>query len=86
MPNHLDLAYDEAMRPFAAACRQQAVDGARWFIPGSRAFLALRNLTFRLMPYLPWRRLVDELPLKVGNAVELKQYEARRPLPAAPPR
>lgn len=75
-------AYDEVMRPFVAACQKQAVDGARWFIPGSRAFLALRNLTFRLMPYLPWRKLIDELPLKVGNAVELKQYEARRPLPA----
>ncbi|MGC4937013.1 FAD-dependent monooxygenase [Kribbella sp. DT2] len=76
-------AYDELMRPFVAACQKQAVDGARWFIPGSRAFLALRNLTFRLMPYLPWRRLIDELPLKVGNAVELKRYEARLPLPAA---
>ncbi|GAB3827796.1 FAD-dependent monooxygenase [Kribbella italica] len=79
-------AYDAVMRPFVAACQKQAVDGARWFIPGSRAFLALRNLTFRLMPYLPWRKLIDELPLKVGNAVELKQYEARRPLPAVPPR
>ncbi|GAB2558739.1 FAD-dependent monooxygenase [Kribbella endophytica] len=75
-------AYDEVMRPFVAACQKQAVDGARWFIPGSRAFLALRNLTFRLMPYLPWRKLIDELPLKVGNAVDLKQYGARRPLPA----
>jgi 2-polyprenyl-6-methoxyphenol hydroxylase-like FAD-dependent oxidoreductase len=79
-------AYDEVMRPFVVACQQQAVDGARWFIPGSRAFLALRNLTFRLMPYLPWRKLIDELPLKVGNAVELKQYEARRPLLAEQPR
>lgn len=73
--------YDAVMRPFVAACQKQGVDGARWFIPGSRAFLALRNLTFRLMPYLPWRKLIDELPLKVGNAVELKQYEARLPQP-----
>jgi 2-polyprenyl-6-methoxyphenol hydroxylase-like FAD-dependent oxidoreductase len=79
-------AYDEVMRPFVAACQKQAVDGARWFIPGSRVFLALRNLTFRLMPYLPWRRMIDELSLKVGKAVELKQYEARPPLPAEQPR
>ncbi|MEV6284404.1 FAD-dependent monooxygenase [Kribbella sp. NPDC051770] len=83
-PAHLRAfaAYDAVMRPFVAACQKQATDGARWFIPGSKAFLHLRNLTFRLMPYLPWRKLIDELPLKVGNAVELKQYEAQPQRPA----
>lgn len=68
------------------ASQKQAVDGVRWLIPGSRAFLAVRSLTFRMLPYLPWRRLIDEMPLKVGNAVDLKEYEALPPQPAAPHR
>jgi len=78
--------YDEVMRGFVAASQKQAVDSARWLIPGSRAFLAVRNLTFRMLPYLPWRRLIDEMPLKVGNAVDLKEYEVLPPQPAGPHR
>ena len=57
---------------------------ARWFIPGSKWFAALRNLTFRMLPYLPWRKLIDELPLKVGNAIDLRTYEDQSQRPAAP--
>jgi 2-polyprenyl-6-methoxyphenol hydroxylase-like FAD-dependent oxidoreductase len=80
--------YDVRMRGFVAACQKQGVDGARWFIPASRWFTAVRNLTFRMLPYLPWRKLIDELPLKVGNSVELATYEGtaegRPRQPAAP--
>jgi hypothetical protein len=64
------------MRGFVAACQKQGAAGGRWFIPASKAFLAVRNLTFRLMPYLPWRKMIDEMPLKVGNAIDLPDYEA----------
>ena len=67
--------YDVRMKGFVAACQKQGVDGARWFIPGTRWFAAVRNLTFRMLPYLPWRKVIDEMPLKVGNAIELKPYE-----------
>ena len=70
--------YDDRMRGFVAACQKQGADGGRWFIPVSKAFLAFRNLTFRLMPYLPWRKLIDEMPLKVGNAIDLPDYELTR--------
>ncbi len=68
-------AYDVRMKGFVEACQQQAVDGARWFIPASKWFLKVRNLTYRLMPYLPWRNLIREMSLKVGNAIELTTYE-----------
>lgn len=68
--------YDVRMRGFVAACQKQGADGGRWFIPASRAFLAMRNLTFRLMPYLPWRKMIEEMPLKVGNAIDLPDYRA----------
>ncbi|TCC11602.1 FAD-dependent monooxygenase [Kribbella soli] len=68
-------AYDVRMKGFVEACQQQAVDGARWFIPASKWFLKVRNLTYRLMPYLPWRNVIREMSLKVGNAIELTTYE-----------
>lgn len=63
------------MRGFVDACQKQGVDGARWFVPASRGFIALRNWMFRLMPHLPWRRWIEEMPLKVGNAIDLRDYE-----------
>jgi 2-polyprenyl-6-methoxyphenol hydroxylase-like FAD-dependent oxidoreductase len=69
--------YDGRMRGFVAACQKQGADGGRWFIPASKAFLVLRNLTFRLMPYLPWRKMIEEMPLKVGNAIDLPDYGVR---------
>jgi len=79
-------AYDERMRGFVAACQKQALEGARWFVPATKWFLKGRNLTYRMMPYLPWRNLIEEMSLKVGNAIELTAYEDSRPRPAAPRR
>ena len=77
--------YDLRMKDFVAACQQQAVDGAKWFVPASKWFTWLRNLTFRMMPYLPWRNVIREMSLKVGNAIDLPTYEGR-PSPHAAPR
>jgi 2-polyprenyl-6-methoxyphenol hydroxylase-like FAD-dependent oxidoreductase len=77
--------YDVRMKDFVAACQKQAVDGATWFIPASKWFMKLRNLTFRMMPYLPWRKLIRDMSLKVGNAIELIAYEDL-PLPHGAPR
>ncbi|MFF0265878.1 FAD-dependent monooxygenase [Kribbella sp. NPDC004536] len=69
--------YDVRMKDFVAACQKQAVDGAMWFIPATRWFMRLRNLTFRMMPYLPWRNMIRDMSLKVGNAIDLPAYEDR---------
>ncbi|MFI5736011.1 FAD-dependent monooxygenase [Kribbella sp. NPDC051587] len=79
-------AYDVRMRGFVAACQKQALEGARWFVPATKWFLKVRNLTYRMMPYLPWRNMIEEMSLKVGNAIELKTYEDSQPLRAVPPR
>lgn len=68
--------YDVRMKSFVAACQKQGVDGARWFIPASKRFTVLRNLMFRMMPYLPWRNVIRDMSLKVGNAIELTAYAA----------
>jgi 2-polyprenyl-6-methoxyphenol hydroxylase-like FAD-dependent oxidoreductase len=76
--------YDEVMREFVKACQKQGVDGAMWFIPSSRWFAAFRNLNFRMMPYLPWRKVIEEMPFKVGNKVELREYAAPTRQPVVP--
>jgi hypothetical protein len=55
-----------------------------WFIPNSRWFATFRNLNFRMMPYLPWRKVIEEMPLKVGNKVELRDYAAPTRQPVVP--
>jgi hypothetical protein len=82
-------AWDYAAPAELIDARLQAVDSAvRRLFPGTsfgrKWFAALRNLTFRTLPYLPWRRLIDERPLKVGNAIELRTYEDQPQRPAAP--
>ncbi|MFC6158188.1 FAD-dependent monooxygenase [Kribbella jiaozuonensis] len=79
-------AYDVRMKDFVVACQKQAVDGAMWFIPASKWFMKLRNLTFRMMPYLPWRNMIRDMSLKVGNAIELTMYEDLPQRPVAPRR
>lgn len=74
--------YDVRMKGFVDACQQQAVDGARWFVPATKWFTRVRNLSYRLMPYLPWRNLIRDMSLKVGNAIDLPTYEDPRPRPA----
>jgi hypothetical protein len=41
-------------------------------VPPTRAWIRLRNL--RLLPHLPWRQAIEQLPLKAGNAITLKEY------------
>jgi 2-polyprenyl-6-methoxyphenol hydroxylase-like FAD-dependent oxidoreductase len=79
-------AYDVRMKDFVAACQKMAYEGAMWFIPGSKWFMKVRNLTLRMMPYLPWRKMVEQVPLKVGNSIELTTYEGRPSRPATPRR
>lgn len=76
--------YDVRMKDFVAACQKLAHEGAMWFIPGSTWFMKLRNLTLRMMPYLPWRKVIEQAPLKAGNAIELRMYEGLPQRPAVP--
>ena len=67
-------AYSGEMRGFVEACQKLAEGNGKWFVPPTRAWLKFRNLNYRLLPYLPWRKLIEELPLKAGNAITPKQY------------
>ncbi|MEU5263454.1 FAD-dependent monooxygenase [Amycolatopsis sp. NPDC021455] len=67
-------AYQDEMRGFVDACQKLAEGNGKWFVPPTRTWLRFRNLNYRLLPYLPWRKVIEELPLKAGNAITLKRY------------
>ncbi|MFI5590705.1 FAD-dependent monooxygenase [Amycolatopsis sp. NPDC051758] len=70
-------AYQDEMRGFVGACQKLAEGNGKWFVPPTRAWIRLRNLNYKLLPYLPylpWRKMIEELPLKAGNTITLKQY------------
>jgi 2-polyprenyl-6-methoxyphenol hydroxylase-like FAD-dependent oxidoreductase len=70
--------YESEMRGFVEACQKLAQGNGKWFVPPTRGWIRLRNLNYRLLPYLPWRKVIEELPLKAGNAITLKEYAAAR--------
>ncbi|VVJ24491.1 Oxidoreductase [Amycolatopsis camponoti] len=71
-------AYEQEMRGFVDACQKLAQGNGKWFVPPTRGWIRLRNLNYKLLPYLPWRKMIEELPLKAGNAITLKEYAAAR--------
>lgn len=71
-------AYEREMRGFVDVCQKLAQGNGKWFVPPTRAWIRLRNLNYKLLPYLPWRKVIEEMPLKAGNAITLKEYAAAR--------
>jgi 2-polyprenyl-6-methoxyphenol hydroxylase-like FAD-dependent oxidoreductase len=67
-------AYESEMRGFVGACQKLAQGNGKWFVPPTRGWIRLRNLNYKLLPYLPWRKVIEEMPLKAGNAITLKEY------------
>ena len=45
-----------------------------WFVPRTRFRLWLSNQMWRVLPYTPWKNMMIELPLKIGNSISLKDY------------
>jgi 2-polyprenyl-6-methoxyphenol hydroxylase-like FAD-dependent oxidoreductase len=69
-------AYEREMREFAERAQEFARNaGDGGLMPDSRAQVWLRNLSIRMLPFLP-RRLVGRGMEKVAEVVELKDYTA----------
>lgn len=69
--------YEREMRPMVDACQKFAEGVGRWYAPGSKAMIRVRNLNVRLLPYLPWRGLMGGTPQQVARTVAAKSYAAR---------
>lgn len=67
-------SYEHQMRSYVAGC-QQSVGGGRWFLlPKNRVEMWLRNLSLRMLPYLPWRGVIAAGMQKVASGIVLKNY------------
>lgn len=68
--------YEARMRGFVQKCQGIADGGTDWFVPRTRFRLWLSTWMWKILPYTPWKNLMIEVPLKIGNSIELRNYEA----------
>jgi hypothetical protein len=61
------------MRDFVTQC-QKLAEGADWFVPRTRFKLWFSQQMWKVLPYTPWKNVMIELPLKIGNSITLKEY------------
>ena len=66
--------YESLMRDFVTKCQGIADGGTDWFVPRTRCRLWLSNQMWKILPYTPWKNLMLEVPLKIGNSIQLKDY------------
>jgi 2-polyprenyl-6-methoxyphenol hydroxylase-like FAD-dependent oxidoreductase len=66
-------SYEALMREFVGRC-QKLAEGADWFVPRTRVKHWLSQQMWRILPYTPWKNMMIELPLKIGNSIGLKNY------------
>jgi len=66
--------YENLMRDFVKKCQGIADGGTDWFVPRTRLRLWLSNQMWKILPYTPWKNVMIEVPLKIGNSISLKEY------------
>jgi 2-polyprenyl-6-methoxyphenol hydroxylase-like FAD-dependent oxidoreductase len=66
--------YESLMREFVNKCQGIADGGGDWFVPRTRSRLWLSNHMWKILPYTPWKNMMIEVPLKIGNSISLKNY------------
>jgi 2-polyprenyl-6-methoxyphenol hydroxylase-like FAD-dependent oxidoreductase len=69
--------YERLMRGFVEKCQGIADGGTDWFVPRTRFRFWLSNQMWKILPYTPWKDMMIEVPLKIANSIELKDYRAR---------
>jgi 2-polyprenyl-6-methoxyphenol hydroxylase-like FAD-dependent oxidoreductase len=66
--------YESELAPYIKACQDQAIGGAKWFVPDSRSWLWFRNLNLKLMNLIPGDGIAAKIALKAANTITLKDY------------
>jgi 2-polyprenyl-6-methoxyphenol hydroxylase-like FAD-dependent oxidoreductase len=66
--------YESLMREFVKKCQGIADGGTDWFVPRTRFRLWLSNQMWKVLPYTPWKNMMIEVPLRIGNSIRLKDY------------
>jgi 2-polyprenyl-6-methoxyphenol hydroxylase-like FAD-dependent oxidoreductase len=66
--------YESLMRDFVKKCQGIADGGGDWFVPRTRFRLWLSTQMWKILPHTPWKDMMIEVPLKIGNSITLKDY------------
>jgi 2-polyprenyl-6-methoxyphenol hydroxylase-like FAD-dependent oxidoreductase len=67
--------YEILMREFVEKCQGIANGGTDWFVPRTHFRFWLSNQMWKILPYTPWKNMMIEVPLKIGNSIRIKDYE-----------
>ncbi|MFC5182722.1 FAD-dependent monooxygenase [Actinomadura harenae] len=70
--------YEEAMREYVAGCQKQGQGVARLMVPENRVIAWLLRQNYRLMPYLPGKKMIANGVRKTAENIVLKTYRVRR--------
>lgn len=65
--------YEAGMRGFVDRCQGMA-DGVDWFVPGTKFKHWMSQQMWKILPYTPWKNMMVEMPTKVANSIEMKEY------------
>lgn len=71
--------YESLMRDFVKRCQAIADGGTDWFVPRTRFRLWMSNQMWKILPYTPWKNMMIDVPLKIGNSISLKDYQSPMP-------
>jgi 2-polyprenyl-6-methoxyphenol hydroxylase-like FAD-dependent oxidoreductase len=70
--------YEGLMRAFVEKCQGIADGGAEWFVPRTRFRLWLSTQMWKILPHTPWKNMMNDVPLKIGNSIQIKDYDVYR--------
>ncbi|TDD23890.1 FAD-dependent monooxygenase [Nonomuraea diastatica] len=66
--------YESRMRGYVAANMKLAEGSGTWLVPPSDTWIRMRNLNYRLLPYMPWKGLITKTASQAANAIDLEDY------------
>jgi hypothetical protein len=68
--------YEKLLREFVRTCEGIADGGTESFVPRTRFRFWLSNQMWKILPYTPWKHMMIEISLKIGNSIVLKAYRS----------
>jgi 2-polyprenyl-6-methoxyphenol hydroxylase-like FAD-dependent oxidoreductase len=66
--------YERLLRPYVARGQKQATGGLRFLAPATAKLIRQRDRTFRVLSYLPAKRLIRYLSTRTAAAIKLPDY------------
>jgi 2-polyprenyl-6-methoxyphenol hydroxylase-like FAD-dependent oxidoreductase len=66
--------YERLLRPYVARGQKQALGGRDFLAPATEKKIRQRDRFFRMLPYLPARRLIRYLSTRTAAAIKLPDY------------